>query len=355
MSNYSSHIYTAQDFERYWNGDMPFADRHNLEKAALADPFLNDALEGYRYAANHAGNDVSHLQKKLNKKITQSSTTSVANSYKSWIRIAALVLLIAGVGWGIYTFSFSKKDSEIAQNKEQVANTEATVDSNSPNKRVEDLTKPAQKKDGATDPVTEPAGHKNETEANIKKQVDEALKPSNDLQALQKAEEVAPRADDNATAEPKVLQETREKEKIEAKQERSIVETAAPPAIAHVDKAAPVPQPTQPAPRKAMTGAVKDMPASITILSADKAVSPVKGWRQFEATVINTMNGNSLLKSSCEAVASLTTNEKGVVVQVEINKVTCEHVEPASLKKSLLNAGNWNVTKASVIELRLRF
>ena len=40
--------YTAADFERYYAGTMTAAERHALEKAALDDPFLADALEGYR-------------------------------------------------------------------------------------------------------------------------------------------------------------------------------------------------------------------------------------------------------------------------------------------------------------------
>ena len=39
--------YTAADFERYYTGVMPVNEMHELERAALEDPFLADALEGY--------------------------------------------------------------------------------------------------------------------------------------------------------------------------------------------------------------------------------------------------------------------------------------------------------------------
>ena len=44
MSN--GYNYTAKDFERYHNGGMTAAEMHQLEKAALNDPMLADALDG---------------------------------------------------------------------------------------------------------------------------------------------------------------------------------------------------------------------------------------------------------------------------------------------------------------------
>ena len=43
--------YSASDIERYHAGTMTASERHALEKAALEDPFLADALEGYTYSA----------------------------------------------------------------------------------------------------------------------------------------------------------------------------------------------------------------------------------------------------------------------------------------------------------------
>lgn len=41
--------FTAQDIERYYSGQMSSIEMHQLEKAAMEDPFLADALEGYGY------------------------------------------------------------------------------------------------------------------------------------------------------------------------------------------------------------------------------------------------------------------------------------------------------------------
>jgi len=40
--------YTAADIEKYWKGKLSSAEMHAMEKAAMDDPFLADALEGYK-------------------------------------------------------------------------------------------------------------------------------------------------------------------------------------------------------------------------------------------------------------------------------------------------------------------
>jgi hypothetical protein len=47
MNNELNHIqnYSADDIRRYWNNQMSPAEMHALEKAAMDDPFLADALK----------------------------------------------------------------------------------------------------------------------------------------------------------------------------------------------------------------------------------------------------------------------------------------------------------------------
>jgi outer membrane biosynthesis protein TonB len=45
--NSTQHSFTAKDLIRYVRGEMTPAEQHALEKAALDDPFLSDALDGY--------------------------------------------------------------------------------------------------------------------------------------------------------------------------------------------------------------------------------------------------------------------------------------------------------------------
>ena len=50
MATEQSYHYTAQDIARYLNGGMTTQEMHKLERAALTDPFLADAIDGYSMA-----------------------------------------------------------------------------------------------------------------------------------------------------------------------------------------------------------------------------------------------------------------------------------------------------------------
>ena len=45
MSENNYHInYSASDIEKYWKGQLSAAEMHSMEKAAMDDPFLADAI-----------------------------------------------------------------------------------------------------------------------------------------------------------------------------------------------------------------------------------------------------------------------------------------------------------------------
>ena len=60
-------IYNTEDFERYYAGTMPANEMHALEQAALEDPFLADALEGYAHTSTFK-NDIVEIKERLKKK-----------------------------------------------------------------------------------------------------------------------------------------------------------------------------------------------------------------------------------------------------------------------------------------------
>ena len=61
MAKPSAHInYSFEDIQRYLQGKMSAAEMHAIEKAALQDPFLADAIEGFNEA------DLMTAQKHLN-------------------------------------------------------------------------------------------------------------------------------------------------------------------------------------------------------------------------------------------------------------------------------------------------
>ena len=48
MSEEKRHIvYTAADIQKYLTGQMSNAEMHAIEKAAMEDPLLAEAIEGY--------------------------------------------------------------------------------------------------------------------------------------------------------------------------------------------------------------------------------------------------------------------------------------------------------------------
>lgn len=108
--------YTAIDFARYHSGNMEAKEMHALEKAALEDPFLADALEGYMHTES-AYEDVQHLKSRLAEKTKDKKVYSIASiSQNVWWRIAAIFILIGVAGY----FFFDKGKEEgmtIAKNE----------------------------------------------------------------------------------------------------------------------------------------------------------------------------------------------------------------------------------------------
>ena len=94
--------YTAADIEKYLQGKLTADEMHAMEKAALDDPFLADAIEGMQSLKTRASGsfdaDVTELKQRLQQRIS-SNKKLVPFSYKrSWLQVAAAVfILITGV------------------------------------------------------------------------------------------------------------------------------------------------------------------------------------------------------------------------------------------------------------------
>jgi hypothetical protein len=107
--------FTANDIERYHRGELSSAEMHNIEKAALDDPMLADALEGYSFTQT-ASADIASLQQKLQARINRDDNKKTVFSIgNSWMKIAALFILFAGGGWLVFQmFSGENKKTELA-------------------------------------------------------------------------------------------------------------------------------------------------------------------------------------------------------------------------------------------------
>lgn len=100
MADKKEHIiYSKADIENYLQGNMSKDAMHSMERAALQDAFLADAIEGYSFAdaatsANHLAEIESLIS--LNKQETKIVTLKKKSE---WLKIAVAVVLFAGLGW----------------------------------------------------------------------------------------------------------------------------------------------------------------------------------------------------------------------------------------------------------------
>ncbi len=122
MSDNNNHItYSAADIEKYWKGQLSAAEQHAMEKAALEDPFLADAMEGYELSA--ASNpaviaaDITELEKRLAERVAEKKKAAVIPF--GWWQIAAMLVVIAGAGWLYITVTNKNKQENTATVKNE--------------------------------------------------------------------------------------------------------------------------------------------------------------------------------------------------------------------------------------------
>ena len=104
--------YTSSDFARYHSGTMPPNEMHALERAALEDPFLADALEGYENT-REIKNDIEELRLRLTGSSRKKNIFSIASlAQNKWWSVAVLFIIILGIGYFMYRpDSVNTKDS----------------------------------------------------------------------------------------------------------------------------------------------------------------------------------------------------------------------------------------------------
>jgi hypothetical protein len=102
MKENTNSIYTAADIQQYLEGKLSPTQMHAMEKAALDDEFLADAIEGY--AENKNTNWQTYLQQakdnfttKKEEEIKVVALSSLSSTKKIWFRAAAAIFVIAGL------------------------------------------------------------------------------------------------------------------------------------------------------------------------------------------------------------------------------------------------------------------
>ena len=127
----NNHIYTAEDIHRYFSGSMSADEMYAMDKAALNDPLLAEAMEGYHSLpsfANEAG--YADIQKQLDelKNKLPGKVVSINKRNNSWWKVAAAVLLIGGS-----VFAFLKINSSKNKENAVVAKTDSLIKFHIPN------------------------------------------------------------------------------------------------------------------------------------------------------------------------------------------------------------------------------
>lgn len=125
--------FTAVDIEKYHKGLLSQKEMHDLEKAALDDPFLADALEGYAVAGVNATSDIVELRNRLSEKVEGTKVIPLKTENKNnfrLLKVAAMLVFVAGAAFLVYQFGFNKKTDSIVQN-EPVSKKENTVSDSS--------------------------------------------------------------------------------------------------------------------------------------------------------------------------------------------------------------------------------
>ncbi|MHA4810704.1 carboxypeptidase-like regulatory domain-containing protein [Flavitalea flava] len=100
--------YTASDIEKYLKGELSAPEMHRLEKAALDDPFLADAMEGMEMHHSAMHKDLDELRERLQKRVSGKDEEQKAG--KPMWKMAAVFILLIGLG-GITYFTFFKGKS----------------------------------------------------------------------------------------------------------------------------------------------------------------------------------------------------------------------------------------------------
>ena len=110
--------YTGIDIQRYLNHQMTKGEMHAFEKAMMDDPFLANALEGYRAADQQiSALHLSEIEKNIKAQKAAHAIFPLSQKAKNWWRVAAIFLLVTGSG-SLYYFSLLDKNTstELAAN-----------------------------------------------------------------------------------------------------------------------------------------------------------------------------------------------------------------------------------------------
>ena len=130
MREDKQHItYSAADILKYHEGKLTPAEMHAMEKAALEDPFLADALEGYAAAGVEVPADINELQQRVAERIEDKKVIPLvpATTKFRWWKVAAMIVAVGGAGMLVYQLGFTSKEKNIAKVSPEISQRKDTI------------------------------------------------------------------------------------------------------------------------------------------------------------------------------------------------------------------------------------
>ena len=132
MAEEKAHInYSLEDIERYLKGGMSAKEMHEMERAALQDPFLADAIEGYSSASfEQSHKHLNEITAALQNENEAVKIVPLPTKSFYWWRVAAIIILVVGIGavsWYIFDLDNKTELNNVAVVQEKKSGNTDTV------------------------------------------------------------------------------------------------------------------------------------------------------------------------------------------------------------------------------------
>jgi hypothetical protein len=116
-------IYNANDIQDYLAGKLTPLQMHSMEKAALDDPFLAEAIEGYEELSHENWKDqLAALKNEFATEKHQAKIIALPKQKNNnWWKVAAAILLLGGTATIAYLMVNKNTNQDIAQKVEPAA------------------------------------------------------------------------------------------------------------------------------------------------------------------------------------------------------------------------------------------
>jgi CarboxypepD_reg-like domain/Gram-negative bacterial TonB protein C-terminal len=145
MNDKDNHIiYTAADIEKYLSGKLTPLQMHAMEKAALDDEFLADAIEGYGLVNQEDWKkELAGLQTKFQNSSTAKIIALPSRKRNNWWKAVAAILLIGTTATLSYLALNNKENIKIAQQTASETQPAAAVEAKDSNEVAETVSNTA--------------------------------------------------------------------------------------------------------------------------------------------------------------------------------------------------------------------